>query len=60
MRFERRYFRARKLFRSPLDGLNGRDAARLRAPWLTSQTSIPNKFGECVSKNSQGENLPRE
>ena len=40
---------------TPLDGLNGRDAARLRAPWLHFAKCIPNKFGESESKKIPGE-----
>lgn len=54
MRFERRYFRARKLLRYAARRPNGRDASRLRAPWLHFTKYIPNKFGEFESKNSQG------
>lgn len=46
---------------TPLDGLNGRDASRLRAPWLHFTNCIPNKFGELEGKkNPRGERLPWE
>lgn len=48
-------FERENCFVTPLDGLNGRDASRLRAPWLHSTIYIPNEFGEFADKNSQGE-----
>ena len=54
-------FERENCFVTPLDGLNGRDASRLRAPWLHFTTYIPNKFGEFESKKSpRGERLPWE
>ena len=52
-------FERENCFVTPLDGLNGRDAARLRAPWLHFAKYIPNKFGEFESKKkSQGRATP--
>jgi len=54
-------FERENYFVTPLDGLNGRDASRLRAPWLHSTIYIPNKFGEFEGKkNPRGERLPWE
>lgn len=38
-------FERENCFVTPLDGLNGQDASRLRAPWLHFTGHIPNKFG---------------
>ena len=51
-------FERENCFVTPLDGLNGRDAARLRAPWLHFAGDIPNKFGEFESKKTQGRATP--
>lgn len=53
-------FERENCYVTPLDGLNGRDASRLRAPWLHFTNCIPNKFGEFEDKNSRGrkETLP--
>lgn len=51
-------FERENCFVTPLDGLNGRDASRLRAPWLHFAIRIPNKFGEFESKKSQGRATP--
>lgn len=52
-------FERENCFVTPLDGLNGRDASRLRAPWLHYASCILNKFSEFENKNSQGrENSP--
>jgi len=48
-------FERENCFVTPLDGLNGRDASRLRAPWLHFAICIPNKFGEFESKKVPGE-----
>lgn len=54
-------FERENCFVTPLDGLNGRDASRLRAPWLHFAKYIPNKFGELEGKkNPRGERLPWE
>lgn len=48
-------------FVTPLDGLSGRDASRLRAPWLHFTIRVPNRFGEFENKkNPRGERLPWE
>lgn len=52
-------FERENCFVTPLDGLNGRDASRLRAPWLHSTFYIPDKSGEFASKNTQGGKSPR-
>lgn len=39
-------FERENYFVTPLDGLNGRDATRLRAPWLHFKRYISNKFDE--------------
>lgn len=51
-------FERENCFVTPLDGLNGRDASRLRAPWLHFTNCIPNKFGEFEGKKSQGRRTP--
>ena len=51
-------FERENCFVTPLDGLNGRDASRLRAPWLHFTGHIPNKSGELESKKSQGRATP--
>lgn len=51
-------FERENCFVTPLDGLNGRDAARLRAPWLHFAIYIPNKFGETESEKTQGRTTP--
>jgi len=48
-------FERENCFVTPRDGLNGRDASRLRAPWLHFTLYIPNKFGELESKKLPGE-----
>lgn len=51
-------FERENCFVTPLDGLNGQDASRLRAPWLHFAMYIPNKFGEFEGKKSQGRATP--
>ena len=46
-------FERENCYVTPLDGLNGQDASRLRAPWLHFTKCIPNKFGEFEDKNSR-------
>lgn len=48
-------FERENCFVTPPDGLNGRDASRLRAPWLHFTNYIPNKFGEFEDESSRGE-----
>lgn len=58
MRFERRYFRARELLRYAARRPNGRDASRLRAPWLHFAGYLPNKFGEFDTTKNPGRKGP--
>lgn len=51
-------FERENCFVTPLDGLNGRDASRLRAPWLHSTLYIPDKSGEPTSENPRERNSP--
>lgn len=54
-------FERENCFVTPLDGLNGRDASRLRAPWLHFTIYILNRFSEFESKkNPRGGRLPWE
>lgn len=48
-------FEHENCFVTPLDGLNGRDASRLRAPWLHFAKCIPNRFGKSEGKKISGE-----
>ena len=48
-------FERENCFVTPPDGLNGRDASRLRAPWLHFTGYIPNEFGEFEDRSSRGE-----
>nr|DAD99405.1 MAG TPA: hypothetical protein [Microviridae sp. ctX0F7] len=58
MRTRKTVLSRRKLLRYAARRPNGRDASRLRAPWLHFAGYLPNKFGEFADKmNSETSKL---
>lgn len=54
MRSRKTVLSRRKLLRYAARRPNGRDASRLRAPWLHSTGYLPNKFGEFDTNKNPG------